>query len=217
MPNMYLSLQDEFGLELLRSTIITDTINLSPAAKKATPLDISTLELIEKTLPNSQLPREDVFSDIFKAKSDIKGFTVEQLLRKDLKIVPFSDKIQAAVPSTLLLAEELCEKGGELENLETIFNDFCQRYKSQLLIIIGTNQVRRDILFYHPEGQSQISKLINQITESLINYAEIDAKIDLEFKTPSSRCVLIKQGNITYTRKKILPIILNASSMIGLD
>ena len=206
-------------MELLWSTIITDTINLSPAAKKATQLDISTLELIEKTLTNSQLStREDVFNDIFKAKSDIKGFTVEQLLRKDLKIVPFSDKIQAAVPSTLLLAEELCEKSGELENLETIFNNFCQRYKSQLLIIIGTNQVRRDILFYHPEGQSQISKLINQITESLTNHAEIDAKVHLEFKAlPSSRCVLIKQGNITYTRKKILPIILNASSMIGLD
>ena len=80
--------------------------------------------------------------------------------------------------------------------------------------LIGSNQIRRDILFYHPEGQSQISKLINQITESLINYAEIDAKVDLEFKSPSSRCVLIKQGNITYTRKKILPIILNASSMV---
>jgi len=199
---------DEFGLDLLRSTILTDTCNLSPAAKKATQLDISILELIEKILPKPQLARKDVFDNISQAKRSIDGFTVDQLFRKDLKIVPFSDEIQAAVPSTLLLSGHIFElhKG---QNFEKIFDNFCQRYECQLLIVIGNDHGERDILFYYPESQNQSSKLIGQFVESLINNVDIDAKESK--KASPSRCVLLEQGNVTYTRKKILPILLHAS------
>lgn len=201
--------QDDFGLELLRATIITDTVNFSSHAKKATALDISITEKIEKMLPNLLPSRKTVFSDISNAKRDIQGFTTEQLFRKDLKIVPLPNETQAAVPSTLLLADEICKKFEDVEELEAIFDKFCQRYNSQLLIIIGHNHGKRDILFYYPEEHKNCSELVNDMKKSLLEHAEINAKV---FKELSSRCLLIKQGNVTFTRKKILPILLNSGS-----
>ena len=107
-------------MELLRATIITDTVNFSPHAKKATALDISITEKIEKMLPNLQTSRKTILSDLSNAKRDIEGFTTEQLFRKDLKIVPLPNGTQAAVPSTLLLADEICKRFDEVKNLTTI-------------------------------------------------------------------------------------------------
>jgi len=196
--------QDEFGLELLRATIITDTINLSATAKKATALDVSILQNIEEMHRNLQVSREDVFNDILEVKKDVKGFTVEQLFRKDLKIVPLLNGFQAAVPSTLLLGEDICQKN---EHLEQVFDKFCLRYECQLLINIGSSRLQKDILFYYPEEQKNSQKLIDKMVDNLITHEEIDAKIFLDFKTPSPRCVLVKLGNVTFTRKKVLPII----------
>lgn len=74
-----------FGLRLLRSTIITDTVNLSPLAKKATPKDERILNALEKKL-GSVKARENELDDITAAKCRIDGFSVEQLMRKDLKV-----------------------------------------------------------------------------------------------------------------------------------
>jgi len=160
-------------------------------------------------LPNLLPSREIIFSDISNAKKDIKGFTTEQLFRKDLKIVPFPNGTQAAAPSTLLLADEICNKIENVEELEAIFDKFCLRYNSQLLIIIGSNHGKRDILFYYPEEHENCSELVNNMKKSLLDHGEINAEVSKEF---SSRCLLIKQGNVTFTRKKILPILLNSGS-----
>ena len=192
-------------MELLRATIITDTINLSATAKKATDLDVSILQKIEEMHGNPQPSREDVFNDILEVKKNVKDFTVEQLFRKDLKIVPLlNGEVQAAVPSTLVLCEEICQKN---ECLEQVFDNFCLRYECQLLIIIGSSRSQRDILFCCSEDQKNSKNLIDSMVDNLITHEEIDAKISLDYKTPSPRCVLIKQGNVTFTRKKILPII----------
>jgi len=198
--------QDEFGLELLRAAILTDTINFSSNAKKATALDISVTERIEEILPNLQA-REIIFKKISKAKKNIDGFTTEQLFRKDLKIVPLPDGTQAAVPSTLLLADEVCKRFKEVKELEATCDNFCRRYESQLLIIIGHNHGKRDILFYYPEKQNNCAELVEDMKNRLLNHREINAKV---FQEISPRCLLIKQGNVTFTRKKILPIIVNS-------
>jgi len=201
--------EDEFGLELLRATILTDTINLSKKAKKATTLDISITEKIEKILCHTQLSREFVFRDIVEAKRDIKGFTAEQLLRKDLKIVPLPNGSTAAAPSTLFLAAEICNRFENVNSMEALYDKFCQKYNSQLLIIIGSNHGKRDILFYYPEEQIDSAELVKDMEKKLLKHEEINAEVS---KAPSKRCLLIKQGNITFTRKKILPIILNSSN-----
>ena len=82
-------------------------------------------------------------------------------------------------------------------------------YNSQLLIIIGSNHGKRDILFYYPEEQIDSAELVKDMEKKLLKHEEINAEVS---KAPSKRCLLIKQGNITFTRKKILPIILNSSN-----
>ena len=69
-------------MKLLRDTILIDTVNLSPHAKKATELDFSMLAKIEEIVLNFP-PRNETFCDLQNAKNDIGSFTINQLMRKD--------------------------------------------------------------------------------------------------------------------------------------
>ena len=75
-------------LNLLRWTILLDTVNLSTEHKKATPKDIVMLEKLEEILdigdPISD--RKTIFETMSRAKSDTSSFTCYQLFRKDLKV-----------------------------------------------------------------------------------------------------------------------------------
>ena len=77
---------DLMGLTLLRNTILVDTINLCPNAKKATPTDISILEEIETITKDNAELRQEKFEELDKAKRSIEGFSAVQLMRKDLKV-----------------------------------------------------------------------------------------------------------------------------------
>ena len=79
---------------MLRKAIITDTVNFSPCAQKFTALDKLILTRIEAALgiPNDQAPgekeqdREEIFQSINTAKRSTEGFSVHQLINKDLKV-----------------------------------------------------------------------------------------------------------------------------------
>ena len=66
---------DLMGLTLLRNTILVDTINLCPNAKKATPTDISILEEIETITKDNAELRQEKFEELDKAKRSIEGFS----------------------------------------------------------------------------------------------------------------------------------------------
>ena len=76
-------------MKMIRWTILTDTGNLSPSKKKATALDVEILERIEAILTESDCSlwsRKYILDEILKAKSDTSTFTINMLLRKDLKV-----------------------------------------------------------------------------------------------------------------------------------
>ena len=81
--------KDHFGLKLLRNTILVDTSNLCPKVNKATPKDVSTLEEIETIIDEKSYSRESTLVEINTAKMSIEGFSVDQLMRKDLKVSSF--------------------------------------------------------------------------------------------------------------------------------
>ena len=197
---------DELGLKLLRNTIVTDTENLNPVIKKATTLDISILEQIENTLTKPLPSRSAVFEEIRSAKVSIEGFTTQQLLRKDLKLISFKKGTLAAVPSTLVLASSICKREGE--NAVVLFEQFCEKYGAQVLIIIGLCQDDRDMLFYCPQSNFEKGTLlINRFTHALLNHPEVNVSPTANFDETFPRCVHFVRNNRTYTRKKILPII----------
>ena len=89
-------------------SIVLDTINLSPAAQRATPKDVKLVgeleECLSKTLGTKAPNRGDIFNALVKARSDISQLTTEQLLRKDCKLLK-TPEITIAIPAVPLLSQ----------------------------------------------------------------------------------------------------------------
>jgi len=180
-------------LALLRDTIIVDTVNLNPNAKKATDLDKYQLKQIETVLGieefSAQQSREDRLDLIGKAKGSIQGFTTEQILRKDLKMVTFCNGIRAVVPSSLRLGYDLCKE--EIQ-IGSIFEDFCQKYKVQLLIVVAHEKKKRDILLYR--ASDHIEELtVHQIVNALLQHEEIKISLTPDFDKIVERAIHLNQ------------------------
>jgi len=224
--NLFFSLlQDPVGLALLRKTIITDTVNFSPSAQKFAALDKLILTRIEAALgiPNDKVAeekeqeRQEIFQSINTAKGSTEGFSVHQLIRKDLKLVTFNGgaTTRAAVSSTYPnLAQELCLKE---DNIQVVLKEFLEKSKVQLLIVIGLNKTRdaMDILLFHSSDKN-IVRLVDAIVDALCQRQEIQILknpafnkiIDVDHPCKATH---LTQGNVSYTRKKLLPIMLGAS------
>ena len=227
-PIFFSILQDPVGLALLRKTIITDTVNFSPSAQKFAALDKLILTRIEAALgiPNVKVAeemeqeRQEIFQSINTAKGSTEGFSVHQLIRKDLKLVTFNGNTRAAVSSTYPnLAQELCLKE---DNIQVVLKEFLEKSKVQLLIVIGLNKTRdaMDILLFHSsDDKNIIVRLVDAIVDALCQRQEIQILknpafnkiIDVDHPCKATH---LTQGNVSYTRKKLLPIMkLGASSV----
>jgi len=203
--------KDAFGLKLLRDTILVDTSNLCPKVNKATPKDVSTLEEIEAIIDEKSDSRESTLVEINTAKMSIEGFSVDQLMRKDLKRISIRKDVIASVPSIVISVSDMCRMEGE-ESIENIFEDFCEKYNTPILIVFGINkQLQRDIGFYLPKNNSDnLEALLDKTIESLLKNLELNAEESPEINfIPRFR--YLKQGNISYSRKKILPIIIESA------
>ena len=100
------------------------------------------------------------------------------------------------------------------ESIENIFEDFCEKYNTPILIVFGINkQLQRDIGFYLPKNNSDnnLEPLLDKTIESLLKNLELNAEESPEINfIPRFR--YLKQGNISYSRKKILPLIIESAS-----
>ena len=71
---------------LCRYAIIADTVNFSDIAKKTTETDIHVIKRLESYLKMGTEKRNIDYQLILEAKQSIQNLTVEQCLRKDLKV-----------------------------------------------------------------------------------------------------------------------------------
>eukprot|EP00095_Tigriopus_kingsejongensis_P008267 maker-scaffold240_size241964-snap-gene-1.20 protein:Tk08267 transcript:maker-scaffold240_size241964-snap-gene-1.20-mRNA-1 annotation:"hypothetical protein BRAFLDRAFT_239767" len=198
-------MQEEIVLKLIRWTIITDTANLSPAKKKATPLDIDILERIENILAESACSmwnRKDIYEEILKFKSDTSNFTCNQLLRKDLKIVYFkSPQIQVSMSS--LPGAMSCSKLMKMANFRQELEEFHRTGEYSLSIALGAG----DLMIYpkHSEYSSMVrDKLLSK-------NPDIKMRVDSgQVQSTSPDIEYMRRSNVTYTRKKIMPLVKEA-------
>ncbi|XP_043542565.1 exopolyphosphatase PRUNE1, partial [Chiloscyllium plagiosum] len=79
---------------VLRCTILLDCINMAPEAGKVTPKDTEYVTALESRFSDLP-PRAVVFDTLQKAKFDVSGLTIEQMLRKDLKVLSGEDILLA--------------------------------------------------------------------------------------------------------------------------
>jgi inorganic pyrophosphatase/exopolyphosphatase len=103
--------KDKLPIFICSGTILLDTVNLSPAAQRATPKDIKAIgeleECLSKIQPGGRPVREEIYAPIVKARSDISQLTPEQLLRKDCKLLK-TPEISIGIPAVPLLSQVSC-------------------------------------------------------------------------------------------------------------
>ena len=100
-----------------------------------------------------------------------------------------------------MLARDICLQE---KKIEAVFESFCKKYQAQLLIIIGYNMKKRDILMFYVDGREKHQ--VDKMVDALCHEDEIGIEKDSLFDV--NRAVLLNQGNVTWSRKKLLPIIM---------
>lgn len=185
-------------ISLLHAVIVLDTINFSKEAKRFTQLDIDILSEL-KSRTDIVLDDEQIFNELVEARKSISGFTSLQLLYKDLKIVK-----NVAIPGFPLLVADFVKRGDSEDALET----FCKENSCDVAVLMGLvtkgTAVTRDIGVYWASVNSQ------PLADALIVALKGNLAPNLELEESScglNGFSLFKQGNVTATRKAILPIV----------
>jgi len=189
------------ALNLVRWTILVDTVNLSEAAKKVTNHDVRILRKIEEVIHEPKDTRTVHFNEISEVKSDVSRLTVGQLMHKDLKIVQI-ENVTVAMSSVMMSARQMAQKANFVEEVDS----FLSTKKASFSFIMGavvspeTGEIERDILIYPVNEDNVAGVLADRLAER--------EELRLSREPPlESAIVLFKQGDVSFSRKKILPII----------
>merc|ERR1719318_537390 len=93
--------QDNICLRMIMKTILLDTVQLQPSAKRVTPLDVEMVDKCEGVLGAQD--RGQMFRRVMEEKCRVDHLTAGQLCRRDLKVVS-KDGVRIALSSVPMLA-----------------------------------------------------------------------------------------------------------------
>lgn len=94
------------ALQLLYGAIILDTLNFSTLADKARQLDVDIVTEIEQVISFDRIKRENLFTELVKARSNVDALTAYQLLWKDLKVLTNTkDSLVVTIPGFPILVQ----------------------------------------------------------------------------------------------------------------
>ncbi|KAL1478399.1 hypothetical protein MTO96_035044 [Rhipicephalus appendiculatus] len=147
---------------LLYGTILLDTVCLSESARKTTAKDLEVVSKLQALLPD--LSKEEVFKPLCRAKSNVEGLTLDELLRKDLKAVCSSTK-RIAISSVPGELKNICQEN----TMEAELGKFCKTHGYSALIILAIaveekcNSVQRQLAVF-----SSDIVLKQQLTSTLL-------------------------------------------------
>lgn len=195
---------------LLYGTILLDTVCMSEAARRTTTKDRDVVARLQALLP--ELTKDEVFKSLSKARTDVSGLTLDELLRKDLKTV-----------CTVTKRVALSSVPGEIKDIfhensmETELGNFCKRHGYDALIILTfaveekSNSIQRQLAVF-----SSDVVLKQQLTSSLMAVGE--PSLDLQVSHLSTEnLITFVQGNIQASRKVVLPVVRKFLSSIEED
>lgn len=194
------ALLDPVTASLLYGTIILDTVNLNPAAKRVTPKDIEVASQLARLM--SPLPSSlEVFQELTEAKADVSGLTCDQLLRKDVKVATGGGLCVGVASVPLRVTDFLGRsEGGRClsEHLAT------QGYQMLLVLGITITQetVTRDLAVYCPD-----THIREQVTSALVEGQGGVLQLVPQECEGVENCVTFRQGNVGASRKVVMPIL----------
>ncbi|XP_059054957.1 exopolyphosphatase PRUNE1 [Achroia grisella] len=182
--------------DMLHSTIILDTVNLSKPYNKATPKDVEIILFLENIIKprDSESDRKSKLERLTKARSDVSGLTAAELLRKDLKIAG-----DVLIPTFPILVQEFLQRPDVLDALSAILS---QR-DCNLAVLIGIDlkgEMKRDMAVYSADNTraTRLSKFLQEWTSPAFNLSTPISNTD---------CIYFIQSNLSATRKQYIPAI----------
>ncbi|GAU94621.1 hypothetical protein RvY_06359 [Ramazzottius varieornatus] len=194
-------LTDKGALTLLYETIILDTVNFSPSAKKATAKDVDMADKLEAKLGKSGLKasRADILAQLNDAKSDVGSLSTAQLLRKDVKMLS-SAAGTVMVSSLPILVKDYFNDEKRQQEL---------RQLTQLAVVLGVSikskNISRDLLVYAADANllSKVSGGLLRSTNPPLSLATSEAA----FRPSNENFRYYSQTNVAASRKQILPLL----------
>ncbi|KAG1714410.1 Exopolyphosphatase PRUNE1 [Nymphon striatum] len=189
-------INDDVAL-LLYVTIILDTVNLSPTAKKSTAKDVNILSMLKSHL--GAINNDEWFRCLTLAKCDVKDLTAEQVLRKDLKSVK-STSLSIGIASIPISMQDFLSK----DNAKLAVKNFCVDHGYQVLVMMTLtmdSEVRREIAIY-----SSFDSYREQV-EDVIERSK-NPSFQLEYvSNDMENMTKFEQKNVTASRKVLLPLL----------
>ncbi|XP_061414669.1 exopolyphosphatase PRUNE1 isoform X2 [Lethenteron reissneri] len=190
---------------MLAAAIVVDCVDMRVEAGRVTTRDREVLAELRRRFPLLP-PSHDTFITLHAAKFDVSGLTVEQTLRKDMKVLKSGD-ISVAVCALFTPLEEYLGR----PQLEEDLRAFCQArgpadgYAALVLMAVsfpeGSPVPSRQVAVYSCCGALQA-----QICGAL----QAADSPDLQLRAMESRCPVVssfQQGTHSATRKHVLPIL----------
>jgi len=203
--------QEASCLNLLRKTILLDTVCLRPEAKRVTPTDVDMVEKAEALLGGGAGDREEVFDALVREKARVDHLNVHQLLRRDLKVVVTSSGSRIALSSVPLLCSAFLHLSNWPDHVEAFMTSGEFDCLIVLGLVLGDKAVTRDML---------VGGKRDSIVEAIRNALEKSNEpcLQLQISTNSPAGILgfrhYTQGNSAASRKQIMPIVKKISSCL---
>jgi len=202
--------RDPEALKLIRLAIIADTANFSEEAKKTTPADMEVVNRIDLVLGMDVLSRRVDYQMVMLAKREIKGLSVTQCLRRDLKVIRL-DGIGLAMSSLMASALKLVERENFFDDATT----FLESNDCASLVVMGlydritaaatcdnsAASMERDMALFPTTAPSTVA-LTKHLPQSAAGALQLEP---LDCATPGVK--VFKQGDVAFSRKKVLPFI----------
>ncbi|XP_078393452.1 exopolyphosphatase PRUNE1 [Cetorhinus maximus] len=185
---------------ILRSTIVLDCINMAPEAGKVTPKDSQYVAALESRFGDLP-PRAAAFDSLQKAKFDVRGLTIEQMLRKDLKVLSGGD-LHLAMSAVYVRLEDLLAR----PRLKEGFEEFCRGGGYNVLVVMTISFSQKS----EPFRQLAVYSAHRDLRDAVRRMLEESEAPSLQLTPMDSPCPQIgayRQGNGLASRKKVLPVV----------
>jgi exopolyphosphatase len=184
--------------KLLLGTILLDTVNLDPLAKRATAKDAAIAARLEAICGAD---RGALFERLQFEKFNVAALDTADLLRKDYKAFRFGE-VNCGIASVLLPVAQWLEKDPDLA---TSLATFARAQDLDLLLAMNAYtdpEFRRELVVW-AEDEALRGRVLEFLRASDLGLAPIETD-----KAPRTRDVaLFSQANAAYSRKKLQPLL----------
>lgn len=190
------ALQDVGVRFLIAATLLLDTHAFSPDLQRQTPDDVA---LFDEVYPG-QLNRDDLFAELLDRRTDLAGFTADDLLLRDLKFAVGDDGARVAVA---VVPESIADWRRRDPSWRASVQAWATARQCALVCVIFAfedDAIRRQILLVDCAAApgDAFARLHSALLDSELDVAPLDG-------TPGA--IAFEQRNVKCTRKTLLPIV----------